>query len=84
MVVEAERMPDESDVATSTEEAERERQIMKIRQAAREPSLKPIGICYYCGEEVSAPHIFCDRDCADGYEQLLAARRRNNGGNYSF
>lgn len=75
----AERLADDIDAASAIEEAERERLISGIRRAAQEPSLKPLGMCYYCGEEVPTPQIFCDHECADGYQHLLRARRLNVG-----
>lgn len=72
-----EKFADESDRATALEEAEREHMVSMARAAAKNASLKPVGTCYYCGEDVRQPRVFCDSDCADGYEKLQASRRRN-------
>lgn len=71
------RFADESDRATALEEAEREHMVSKARLAAKHRSLVPVGTCYYCGEDVRPDQIFCDGDCGSGYDQLLAARKRN-------
>ncbi len=68
---------DDSDRATALEEAEREYLVAKARRAARHPGLMPTGTCHYCGEDVTHPRLFCDSDCADGFEELESARRRN-------
>lgn len=74
------RFADDSDRATALEEAEREYMVQQAREAAKHRHLVPVGTCYYCGEDVRKPKVFCDHDCAAGYDQLLAARRRNGEG----
>lgn len=73
------RFADESDRATALEEAERNASEAAIRKAANSKNrdLKPVGTCYYCGEDVDHNKIFCDSDCGSGYDQLQAARKRN-------
>lgn len=72
----SENFADLSDRATALEEAEREFLVLAARNAAKD-TLKPVGTCYYCGEDVRAPRLFCDGECADGYKQLQASMRRN-------
>ena len=71
------KFADESDRATALEEAERDYLVTQARNAASNRTLKPVGTCYYCGEDVRGNRLFCDSDCADGHGQLEAARRRN-------
>ena len=73
------RVADESDRATAIEEAERNSSEAAIRLAAnsKHRDLKPVGTCYYCGEDVGPNKIFCDKDCSSGYDQMQAARKRN-------
>ena len=68
---------DESDRATELEEAERDFLVSQARRAARNPGIKPKGACHFCGEDVPEPRLFCDSDCADGFDKLQSARRRN-------
>jgi len=42
--------------------------------AARAPvpaSPKPSGECHHCGEPVESPRLFCDADCARGWDRLM-------------
>lgn len=48
--------------------------------AAARPLLLACGQCHYCGEAVAEGLRFCDAECRDDYDKLIAARRRNGGG----
>jgi len=39
--------------------------------------MKPVGACYYCEAELKSGMLFCDADCRDEYERMIAAQRRN-------
>lgn len=73
-----ERYADEFDRASALEEAERVSCINEVRNR-KTPSLISVGYCHNCNEELRHPLLFCDEDCADDYELLTAARRRNGG-----
>jgi len=71
------RFADEIDRASALEEENRKRMIDAARNAVKSAnSLSYCGFCYFCGEEVRNPKIFCDKECADSYERMQAARRR--------
>ena len=71
------RYSDDSDRTTSLEESERAFRISEVSRAAESSKLKYVGVCYSCDEPLHQPKIFCDKSCADQYEQDAAARRRN-------
>ena len=62
-------MADEVDRA----DMEREYQLAdQIRSAQkREPTYIPIGMCYYCNEDVAPGKLFCDSDCATDHSKML-------------
>ena len=57
-------------------------EVLDQLRASRKPVNRgpaPIGKCHYCSETVIGQVLFCDSDCRDGWEQELAAKRRNGG-----
>lgn len=76
-------MADEADMAKELEEL-----ALKHALAHRKVvvSLFPKGFCYNCDEQLKSEikdserqhvRIFCDKDCADDWEKLQAARKRS-------
>lgn len=63
---------DELDRAQMMEEKEREAALL-----LRKPVLKPVGVCWNCGEPVSGTTLFCDIDCRNDYEKEQEAKKRN-------
>lgn len=63
---------DELDRAQMMEEKEREAALL-----LRKPVLKPVGVCWYCGEPVHSESLFCDIDCRNDYEKEQEAKKRN-------
>lgn len=55
------------DIAAERTELERAYLVEAIRRRAG-ASLPPTGQCYYCAEGVTNNRLFCDKECAEGYE----------------
>ncbi|BAG41636.1 hypothetical protein [Ralstonia phage phiRSL1] len=55
---------------------EHQQAINKIRERAKK-SLMPTGHCFFCGEQVKHPLLFCDSFCRDDYEREQRSRRIN-------
>jgi hypothetical protein len=64
---------DPFDVATRTEETERERAIAAARQPIH---VLATGACLYCEEPVEEGVRFCDATCRDGFDKTAAQRKR--------
>lgn len=45
----------------------------------RKPTLKAIGYCHYCSEDIPPGMIFCGAECRDGWQELQDAKARNGG-----
>lgn len=65
-------MADDLERASDYEEAHRAFSI----QNARVDVLKPTGRCYFCGESVATPLLYCDQYCCADHEREKAALRR--------
>lgn len=46
-------------------------------KAAKVRALVPIEECYYCGLQLNAGRVFCDKDCQDDYYHLLSREEAN-------
>ena len=68
-------MNEVQDLADQAEAAEQ--RFRDAALAARKPSLISCGTCYFCGEPLRVGMLFCDRECRDGFEAEMAARKRN-------
>jgi len=42
----------------------------------RNLTIKPIGICYFCYEEIELKNLFCDSDCRDDWQKQEDHRKR--------
>lgn len=63
-----------------TEQAEIYRQtLVDAKATERQPELKPIGECWYCGEPVEGKKLFCSKECRDSYEHLVLLNHINGG-----
>jgi hypothetical protein len=67
-------MSDEFDLASDLEQAERDH---LIAQARNKPKYIHNGRCCNCGEKSEAR--FCDKFCADDFEKMIQAKKRNGG-----
>lgn len=38
------------------------------------PTLKPVGYCHHCYEDVDKEHLFCNLVCAEGHKQASIRR----------
>lgn len=63
---------DEADMAQAQEE-----NALKTALSRRYETLRAIGYCYSCNEQLAGALRFCDRDCMEDWERVQAARRRN-------
>lgn len=70
-------MTDIYDQATEREEQERAICIENARKPIKK--LYPVGFCHYCSEYTGAGMLFCDFECATGYQEEENARARNGG-----
>lgn len=41
--------------------------IAAVRNKARKQTMPYNGACYYCGEKLHSPLVFCDAQCRDDY-----------------
>lgn len=48
-----------------------------LAEARRKPRLIAAGFCHYCGEQVQAGHLFCDKECAGDWEYEQERRKAN-------
>jgi hypothetical protein len=80
-------MPDEIDLAQRAEELFLEANLRQVQEAGGR-KMQPRGSCYYCSEHLPAvekdgkkahERLFCDADCAQGYEAEQRARERRGG-----
>jgi len=62
------KMDIDTDQAYELQDLVMRSQIQNIRNNVGR-SLLPSGYCYYCGEEIHSPLIFCDALCRDDYEK---------------
>lgn len=67
--------PDPLDTAVDAQIADTERAIQTIRDRAKR-TLMHTGYCFNCAEPVHSPHLYCDLDCRDDYEERLQRLRR--------
>jgi len=65
---------DEADAADLTRE-----QTLALALRRRHVALPPVGMCYYCSEDVEGSRRFCDADCMQDWERVEAARRLRDG-----
>lgn len=64
------------DVDLATKHIEDEMAIrLKYRPTGRE--LPPMGACYYCGEKVDPPKIYCNDACGEDHEWILSREKLN-------
>lgn len=71
------KFSDQSDWATELEERERQAAIQRIRSMSQDPKLLPMGLCHNCGDPVGKGMVFCDKLCAEDYEEFKKAEERN-------
>lgn len=64
---------DRVDEAQQSIEASLDQQLKIIRSKLRTSRLHS-GYCYYCYERVRSPHLYCDLDCRDLYEEDMHMR----------
>lgn len=50
--------------------------ILDMQLLRRKPTLKPMGRCHFCDDELRFG-IFCSGDCRDDYEKEQRAKERN-------
>jgi hypothetical protein len=67
---------DPFDVATRTEETERERAIAAARQPIH---VLATGACLFCEEPAAEGVRFCDATCRDGFDNQQKLRRQRGG-----
>lgn len=60
-------MADIIDRANDEVERQLENKIKSIRNES--PSAKYVGYCLTCGEELSPPRRWCDKDCCDEFNR---------------
>lgn len=65
-------MGDMIDASQITQEVELQYHIEKQLNTVVAKGPSPEGYCHYCYEDVTEEQLFCNSDCADGYE-----RRKN-------
>lgn len=70
-------MTDFYDQASEHEEEYRELAIANARKPIKK--LYSVGFCHYCSEHTGAGMLFCDFECATGYQEEENARARNGG-----
>ncbi|WP_249553785.1 hypothetical protein [Shewanella sp. 10B] len=52
-----------------------ELQLRAAMASRQRPVMRPFtGCCYWCGESVESPRIFCDADCRDDFERNAATK----------
>ena len=74
---EVEKFSDVLDVASFLE-SEQVNHAIKFAQAnLLKPKFVPNLKCHNCGEKVSFPQLFCDKDCTDDYELRIRSRKQN-------
>lgn len=69
-------MADEIDQACDREQRDRDLCIAAARIIAKSRELQPAGVCYNCHDPLDNGERFCNRDCADDYDNRLNASRR--------
>lgn len=67
-------MADDTPPAPQLEERQRQQASL-----LRKPSLRAIGYCYHCSDDLPPGLLFCSLDCREDYERAQAARRHNGG-----
>jgi hypothetical protein len=50
---------------------------MAVDKMKNSPGLRPVGLCYYCGEEVKGDLRFCDKDCLSDWQHEQNCRARS-------
>lgn len=59
-------MADPADIAAKLQQMHNDLAAAKRRPG---PDIRPNGHCHYCGEDILAPKLYCDSDCADDHDR---------------
>jgi len=71
---------DDLDFVQDAEAENMARAIQAVRNRARSSTLLFSGSCYYCDTPVKSPHVFCNTECRDDWEQEQRLLRMNGRG----
>lgn len=73
-------MADEADLAFEAEQRAIDSAIAVHSKATSR--YRPVGMCHYCEDTVSAVQLFCNQDCSEDQARLDLLQR--NAGTYGF